>query len=160
MHIWAGKVLWRVERVEFRTSSPVSPVIYLVRLAPKTVGYSWACTTCTWIYSAELAGKEGASRRAELSWEITCIWILSLSFPYFANQSTSFRSKKVRAWYLPSLEAGVVSYSYIFVLKKTTLNPFLNMYNSLTAQMYMFVHLYYKVWCVCVCLFVDTSMSG
>ena len=40
MHIWAGKVLWRVEQVEFRTSSSVSPVSNLVRLAPTTVGYT------------------------------------------------------------------------------------------------------------------------
>ena len=119
MHIWAGKVLWRVEQVEFRTSSSVSPVIYLVRLAT-SANNSRMQLSMHYLHSNifNWAGQP-AKRRQNWAGKLHSYGFLAYLFPTLQiNLYTSLQSKRVRAWYLPSLEARVLSYPYIFVFKK------------------------------------------
>ena len=112
MHIWAGKVLWRVEQVEFRTSSSVSPVIYLVRVAT-SANNSRMQLSMHYLHS-NIFNWAGQPAKRRQNWAGKLHGFLAYLFSTLQiNQSTSPQSKRVRAWYLPSLKAGVISY-YIF----------------------------------------------
>ena len=141
MHIWAGKVLWRVERVEFRTSSSVSPVIYLVRLAT-SANNSRMQLSMHYLHSNifNWAGQP-AKRRQNWAGKLHSYGFLAY---LFSTLQINLHPSNPREWELDTCPASKQRYyhtlTFVFVFKKKTLNAFLNIYNSLTAQMYMFLH--------------------
>ena len=119
MHIWAGKVLWRVEQVEFRTSSSVSPVIYLVRLAT-SANNSRMQLSMHYLHSNifNWAGQP-AKRRQNWAGKLHSYGFLAY---LFSTLQINLHPSNPREWELDTCPASKQRYyhtlTYIFVFKK------------------------------------------